>query len=192
MNSLDIALLLIVVLSIFSSFRKGLSREIIGLAAVALGLLLGAWFYGSASVYVQPYFNSPLAAKLAGFFIVFALVFLAGVLVRFIVGKFLRVTRLSFFDHLLGAAFGAVRGLLIAVALLTGVMAFAKDGKPPAAVTNSRLAPYVSQGARVIAALAPHELKEGFRKSYSEAETAWNSAVERRAHGLSASEKGNQ
>jgi membrane protein required for colicin V production len=189
MNWLDIILLLIVAVSVMTSFRKGLSREIIGLASVILGLLLGIWFYGTASVWVQPYVSSPLAAKLAGFFLVFTLVFLAGVVVRVIVGKFLRVTRLSIVDHLMGAAFGAARGLLIAVALLTGVMAFAKDGKPPSFVTESRLAPYVSQGARLFAALAPHELKEGFRRTYAEAKSAWDSAVEHRIHGRPKAEK---
>jgi uncharacterized membrane protein required for colicin V production len=94
----------------------------------------------------------------------------------------LKVTRLSIIDHLLGAAFGVARGLLIAVALLTGIMAFAKDGKPPAAVDESRLAPYVSEGSRLFVALAPHELKEGFRRTYAEAKSAWDSAVQHRIH----------
>lgn len=179
MNWLDIVLLLIVGFSVLTSFRKGLSREIIGLVSVVLGLLLGVWFYGTASIYVRPYVSSPLAAKLAGFFLVFALVFLAGVLLRFLVGKFLRVTKLSFVDHLMGAGFGAARGILFSVALLTGIMAFAKDGEPPAAIKESRMAPYVSQGARVFAAMAPHEFREGFRKTYAEAKEAWNSAVKK-------------
>ncbi len=187
MNWLDVLLLLIVAISVLTSFRKGLSREVIGLASVFFGLLLGLWFYGPASVYIKPYVSSRGAANLAGFFVVFLLVFLVGVLVRFIVGKFLRVTGLSVVDHILGACFGAARGLLIAVALLTGVMAFASDGKPPASVTESRLAPYVSQGARLFAAIAPHELHEGFRKTYAEARSAWDSALqhagERQAQG---------
>ncbi len=51
-----------------------------------------------------------------------------------------------------------------------GVMAFSQNGKPPRAVVNSRLAPYVLQGARVFVGMAPHELKEGFHKTYAEGE----------------------
>jgi uncharacterized membrane protein required for colicin V production len=189
MNWLDIVLLLIVAISVITSFRKGLSREIIGLASVFIGLLLGIWFYGTAAIYLQPYFSSRTAANLAGFFFVFVLVFLAGIIVRYIMGKFLRVTGLSIVDHLLGAAFGAARGLLIAVALITGIMAFARDGKPPSSVTGSRLAPYVSVGSRLFVAMAPHELKEGFRRTYAEAKSAWNSAMERRLHGRPKAEK---
>ena len=178
MNWFDIALILILGLSVATSFRKGLSREIIGLASVVAGLVLGVWFYGTAASWLEPYLSSPMAAKLGGFLLVFFGVILLGSLVRFIVGKFLRVTGLSIFDHALGAVFGAVRGGLICVALITGMMAFAKDGQPPQAILHSRIAPYMARVGQVTAAIAPHEMNEGFDKSYHAAKTAWNSAVE--------------
>jgi membrane protein required for colicin V production len=90
----------------------------------------------------------------------------------------LRVTGLSIFDHLLGAGFGAVRGILISAALIMAIMAFSRGDKPPASVVSSRVAPYVVDTARGFAALAPHELKEGFRKTYGEVKTAWGRALE--------------
>ena len=179
MNWLDIVLLLILIASIVTSFRKGLTREIIGLAAVVVGLLLGTWFYGSAGALVLPYLNSRTAANFAGFFMVFCGVLLLGSLVSFVLGKFLKVTGLSFFDHALGAGFGLIRGTLIAVALIMGVMAFSQGHAPPRSVVDSRLAPYVVQGARVFASLAPYELKEGFHKTYAEAQSAWEEAVKK-------------
>jgi len=95
----------------------------------------------------------------------------------------LRVTGLSIVDHLLGAGFGVVRGALIAVALLMGIMAFSDTNHPPAAIVNSRLAPYVAGAAQLFADVAPHELKEGFRKTYSEVKSAWATAVEQHVHG---------
>ena len=177
MNWLDVVLLMIIAFSIFGSFRKGLSRQIIHLAAVVAGILLGAWFYGRVAEYLEPHLSSPTAAKLGGFLIVFLAVMLLGAVVSWIVGKFLRVTGLSFVDHLLGAGFGLVQGVLVSAALLMGVMAFSRDGKPPQSVEESRMAPYVSQGARVFAAMAPHELKEGFSQSYGQAKAAWHHAV---------------
>jgi membrane protein required for colicin V production len=182
MNWLDVILLLIIAASVYGSFRKGLSRQIIHLASVILGILLGAWFYGRVAEFLEPHVSSPTAAKLGGFLIVFCGVLLLGAIVSWIVGKFLRVTGLSIVDHLLGAVFGLLRGLLVAVALIMGVMAFSKDGKPPRAVEESRIAPYVSQAARFFAAMAPHELKEGFHKSYQQAEIAWNRTVKNRTH----------
>jgi membrane protein required for colicin V production len=183
MNWLDIVVLLIVAASVFTSFRKGLSREIIGLVSVVLALLLGIWFYGTVAGFLSPYLSSRAVANLGGFFLVFAGVLLLGHLVSYVVGKFLRVTGLSIVDHLLGAGFGAARGVLIVVALLMGVMAFADTNHPPAAVVHSRLAPYVAGAAQLFADVAPHELKEGFRKTYSEVKSAWEAAVEQHVHG---------
>jgi membrane protein required for colicin V production len=123
--------------------------------------------------------KSRTAANCGGFFLVFCGFVLLGSLLSFVLGKFLRVTGLSIFDHALGAGFGLVRGTLIAVALIMGFMAFSRDGKAPLSVVNSRMAPYVVQGAQVFAAMAPHELKEGFHKSYAEAKSAWDSPLKK-------------
>jgi len=173
MNWLDVVLALILLASLVRSFRKGLSREVIGLVAVCLALVLGIWLYGLAGAYLIPYLSSRAAANFAGFAIVFCGVMLAGGLVSLIVGRFLKITGLSFFDHLLGAGFGILRGVLISVALVTAIMAFSTGDRPPASVVNSRLAPYVLGASRVVAAMAPHEVNEGFRKAYAHVKSAW-------------------
>ncbi|HEV3332763.1 MAG TPA: CvpA family protein [Bryobacteraceae bacterium] len=173
MNWLDVVLALILVASVVTSFRKGLSREVIGLVAVCLALVLGIWLYGLAGSYLIPYLSSRAMANFAGFAIVFCGVMLAGGLVSLFVGRFLKITGLSFFDHILGAGFGILRGMLIAVALVTGIMAFSTSDRPPASVVNSHLAPYVVGAARMVAAIAPYEVKEGFRKTYARVKSAW-------------------
>jgi membrane protein required for colicin V production len=178
MNWLDVVLLAILAASVAMSFRKGLSREVIGLASVVLAIVLGIWFYGAAGAWLIPYLSSRVLANFAGFLLVFCGVMLVGHLVSYIVGRFLKVTGLSIFDHLLGAVFGAVRGILISVALIMAIMAFSQGDKPPSSVVNSRTAPYVVDAARAFAALAPHELKEGFRKTYDQVKTAWGKALE--------------
>jgi membrane protein required for colicin V production len=179
MNWLDLVLAIIIVASVMMSFRKGLSREVIGLVSVVLALVLGAWFYGTAGAFLLRYVSSPSVANFAGFFLVFTGVMLLGGLVSYIVGKFLRVTGLSIVDHALGAGFGLLRGTLVAVALVMGMMAFAQGDKPPASVVESRLAPYVVDAARLFAGMAPHELKEGFRKSYAQVKEAWSNAIDK-------------
>jgi membrane protein required for colicin V production len=177
MNWLDVVLGLIVLASVLASFRKGLSREIIGLVSVGLAILLGIWLYGSASGYLSPYIQSRTAANFAGFALVFCAVLLLGSLVGLIVEKFLRISGLSFLDHLLGLGFGLLRGLLIGVALITGIVGFSPGDRPPEEVVHSRLAPYVAGGSRFVAALAPHELKEGFRLTYARVRAAWAHAA---------------
>jgi membrane protein required for colicin V production len=179
MNWLDIVLLLILGLSVAASFRKGLSREVIGLLSVVLALILGVWFYGTAGAFLEPYVSSRATANFAGFFLVFFGLLLAGALVSYLLGKFLKVTGLSLVDRLLGAGFGLLRGIVVAVALILGIMAFTPSEGAPVSVVNSRVAPYVVDAARVCAAMAPRELKEGFRKSYAQVKSAWGRALEK-------------
>ncbi|MGA2275848.1 MAG: CvpA family protein [Bryobacteraceae bacterium] len=179
MNWLDVVLGLILVASVVDAFRRGFTREIIELVAVVLGFVLGLWFYGWAGSFLEPHLKSPQVAHFAGFLLVFCGVLLVGALVGFVVGKFLKVTGLSFFDHLLGAGFGALRAALISVVLVSGLMAFSRGDAPPAAVANSRLAPYLVGTANLAADMAPHEFKEGFRKAYGQVKQAWANARRR-------------
>lgn len=189
MNWLDVLLVLIVAASVVASFRKGLSREVIGLVSVCLALFLGIWLYGSAGGYLVPYLSSRAVANFAGFAIVFCVVMVLGGIVSFIVGKFLKVTGLSFFDHVLGAGFGIVQGILISVALIVGIMAFSPGENPPDAVVYSRTAPYMVDAARIVVAMAPYELKEGFRKTYARVKTAWAEAARKGIRGRPNGEK---
>ena len=182
MNWLDVVLLAVLAVSAALSFRKGLTREVVGLASVVLAILLGIWFYGAAGSFLAPYLSSRGLANFAGFLLVFCGVLLLGHLVSYAIGKFLKVTGLSIFDHLLGAVFGALRGLLITVALVMAIMAFSPADKPPPSVVNSCTAPYVVDAARAFAAMAPHELKEGFRKTYDSVKAAWGKALEEGIH----------
>ena len=179
MNWLDIVLLIIIAGSVASSLRRGITREIIALASVILALILGTWFYGVAGAFLLPYVSSKEIAHFVGFILVFVGVLIVGALVGALVGRLLKISGLSFLDHLLGALFGAVRGILICVALMMAVLAFSTEGHPPEAVVRSRVAPYVVDASRVCAAAAPHELKEGFRKTYAQVKAAWADALEK-------------
>jgi membrane protein required for colicin V production len=115
-------------------------------------------------------------ANLIGFLLVVFAVLLLGWMLGWIVNRFLRTIGLSFFDRLLGAAFGLVRGLLIAIALLTAYMAFGPQidsktvsgGSTDKAVLHSRIAPYVLDASHLFVAIAPMELKSSFLKQYAQ------------------------
>ena len=184
MNWLDAVLILILLISVATSFRKGLSREVIGLVTVVFALLAGAWFYGVAGGWLAPFLSSRGLANFLGFGMVFAAVMLLGVMVSFTIGRMLKLTGLSLFDRILGAAFGIVRGVLVGVALILGLMAFTPGGGPPSSVVHSRMAPYVVDAARFFASMAPHELREGFRKSYAQVKLAWSKAVDKGLRGV--------
>ena len=176
MNWLDYLLIAILLFSTLMSARKGFSREIIGLAAALVALVLGMWFYGLAGSFLLPWVSSARVANLIGFLLVVFAVLLCGGLLGWIVSRFLRTIGLSFLDRLLGAAFGLVRGLLIAMALLTAFLAFGPevDSKTvSASVVNSRIAPWVLGASHAFVTIAPMELKSSFRRQYAQVKSAW-------------------
>jgi membrane protein required for colicin V production len=186
-NWLDAALILIIAFSIWRSFAKGLTREVVGLLSVVVGIFAGTWLYGTAAAWIEPYVNSRATAGFLGFLAVFLGIILLGSLISFILSKMLRVTGLSFFDRLLGAAFGIARGVLMAAALVMALLAFAPGAKadtPPQSVADSRLAPLVVDAARVFVAAAPRDLKDRFRRSYAQVKTYWENSLKKGIHSL--------
>jgi membrane protein required for colicin V production len=182
MNWLDLVLGIILLVCIVNGFRRGFSRQIIGLVSGVLALLLGIWFYGIPGAWFATYLSSPALASAAGFALIFIGVLGVGGAVSAVVHRFLNFTGLSIFDHALGAGFGLARGALIAIAIVMGTMAFLRTDKPPRAIVESRLAPYVVDAARLVASMAPHDVKDGFRKTYAQVKSAWNHALEKGIH----------
>ncbi|HUJ20629.1 MAG TPA: CvpA family protein [Bryobacteraceae bacterium] len=191
MNWLDVVLLLLIAGSIITSFRKGFSRELIGLISVVVGLFCGLWFYGSAGALLRPYLSSDGIANFCGFLLVFFGVLILGAVLGYLFGRLVKAAGLTTFDRILGAGFGAVRGLLLAVALIVAIVAFAPGPSvdaPPRAVVHSRFAPYVIDTAHLFASLAPRELKDGFRKHYGQVKSIWDDALKKGVHRLPDSE----
>lgn len=175
MNWLDYVLLAIITISALMSARRGLSREIFGLIGMVLALVLGMWFYRMAGSMLSGFVKSEGIANLLGFLIVGAGVLIFVSIVGRIVNRFIKTIGLSFFDRLTGAAFGAVRGLLIAISLVTAVTAFAPwvDSKTVSeAVVHSQIAPWVLDASHLVVAIAPMDLKESFGKQYSRLKAA--------------------
>ena len=57
-NWLDALLILVLAFSVWRSFAKGLTREVIGLLSVVVGIFLGTWLYGTVGNWVEPHVSS--------------------------------------------------------------------------------------------------------------------------------------
>ncbi len=181
MNWLDFLLIAVLAFSTVRSFLKGFTREIVGMVAALLALVLAMWFYGLAGSYVSPWVGVGAVANAIGFGIVVIGVLIAGSLVGWIVSRFIRTIGLSFFDRLLGAVFGFLRGLLVTMAILTAYTAFGPHGEKdsaPSAVVHSRIAPRILEASHLFVAIAPMELKQSFGKGYDDIRTAISGKAE--------------
>jgi len=174
MNWIDLILILVVGLSVLTGLTAGFARVGIGFIAAILGIFIGFWSYGIVGAYVLDYVSSRQMANLIGFFVIFFAVVVAGSIVGAILSKFFKWAGLSWFDRLLGGAFGLVRGFVIAAAMATVFLAFAPSPPPPS-VVDSKLLPYVVDVSGVLAAMTPRDIKEAFHAARDKAQKDWAS-----------------
>jgi membrane protein required for colicin V production len=176
MSVLDILLMAMVGGSVAAGFFAGFSRAAIGLVAVIGGIVFGLWFYGIPAAWARQALRSEAAANVLGFLAVFLAFQVAGAVLGKILAKLFKWTGLTFLDRLTGAAFGLVRGALVAVALVAVLMAFA--GRPvPGWMAGSRLLPYAIDAADVCAAIAPKALKDAFGETMAAVREGWKERV---------------
>lgn len=84
---------------------------------------------------------------------------------------------LRWFDRLLGAAFGLVKGALIVAVLVMALAAFGQGSKGFAeSLADSRFGSYFLVVGRAATWLAPYELREGFRQGAKAIGTVKDSA----------------
>ena len=173
MNWLDVVLALILSLSFIAAAWNGLSREVVRLLAVGGGIVAGMWWYEDLAVHLQPHTRNPELASLAAFLSIVVGSLLAGGIVARVLGKILHWTGLRWFDRLLGAAFGLVRGLLVATAVVLAVVAFQPSAGSVDVIAESRLAPWVLHGASAATSMAPYNLRTRFDQGFARVRAAW-------------------
>jgi len=109
---------------------------------------------------------------------VFLLFVLAGALIGRVLSRLFRWTGLSWLDRLLGAAFGFVRGAIVAAVFITVLMAFTPT-PPPSWMVDSVVLPYAMGASRIASELAPAAIKNAFRDSMNEIRKIWDEEVRR-------------
>lgn len=177
MNWLDVVLGLTLASSVVFGGMKGFARTVVGITATLAAFFLAVWFYGAAGSMFMEYVSSKAVANFLGFIAVFALVILAGAVTGRLLAMAFKWAGIGWLDRTLGACFGLLRGLLISIAIVMVVMAFSLN-PPPSSIVESEIAPYVLEAARIFSKVAPHELTDGFQKSYEKVHAAWSKAVE--------------
>jgi membrane protein required for colicin V production len=185
MSWLDFVFGIIIIASVAAGFAKGFIRIGIGFIAALIGIVMASWFYGTAAGWLTPYVTSPGVANFLGFLTIFAIVLSFGALVSTLLVRVFKLVGLSWLDRFLGAVFGVVRGLLISVALLMIMLAFA-PAKTHNAVVDSYFSPYVMESANLLSRVAPFELKDGFRRGYEEIKKAWGATMKKKPKKLPA------
>ena len=140
--------------------------------ATIAGFIAGFWFYGVAADELMPWVHNPVAAKVAGFALIFIGVMIAGSLAGWLIARLFSLIGLTWLDHLLGGGAGFLRGVVIVAAMVAAIVA-SSPLSPPAFLAESRVAPYATRVSSVLAEFAPRELREGFEQQMQKLKRHW-------------------
>ena len=130
MTWIDIAAIVVVVLSLLLGVMRGLVREIFSLTAWVLAAVIAAVYGPWVAKYVPPLIPGPLFATVAGFLIVFVVVLIAAGIIGLLLTRIIRAAGLGAGDRFLGGVFGVLRGVIImAIAvMIAGLTPLTQEG----------------------------------------------------------------
>jgi membrane protein required for colicin V production len=158
LSVLDWVIVFVVLFSVLQAISSGFVREFFAFLGVIAGYLIAAWEYPAVAVFYARFMNSPWPAQISAFFTVFVVVsLLAGVIGAF-ASRVIRGVGLRWFDRLLGAAFGFVRGVIVSVVVVMALAAFA----PQWGLAQSRIAPFMLASGRTLVWAAPGDFRQRF------------------------------
>jgi membrane protein required for colicin V production len=124
MTWVDLAIVILMALSVLEGLSEGFFRSIFSLGGLLLGLVLAAWNYDRAAAILMPLVRIERVANAIGFLLIALLVMAAAGIVGTFLAKTMHQLGLGCLDKLAGAAFGFVKGALLVMLCILVAVAF--------------------------------------------------------------------
>lgn len=118
MNTVDVVLLAIVLLSILLGIIRGAVGEILSLVSLAINLLVANRYAGDVAPWVVKHVNIPGAQYALAFILVYGLMWLVTSTISHFIAAITGALGLGWLDRTLGVIFGAIRGIAIVLILV--------------------------------------------------------------------------
>ena len=141
MNWLDIAIIIIIVAFVVTAYRAGLTREVITLISVIIGIIIAGQLYDNLTTDVLVFMDDRDGADAVSFLVLFGAVYLFGQILAYTLKTGASLLMLGWANHIGGAVFGLLKALIVIEVLLI-VFAAYPELKMDGPVAGSELAPY--------------------------------------------------
>ena len=156
----------VLLLSAIIGLFRGFIREVLSLAAwIGAGWVTLAYFAEAREFASQQIENELFAGIVGGACLFLVTLIVLMIIARLIAGGAERTKMLGPLDRLLGFVFGGLRGAVIVCVAYLLVVALLTDAETrPDWVAQSRLMPYVEQGADMLKQLIPEDVQNGYTR----------------------------
>ncbi len=128
MNTLDLILIAILLISVIIGLIRGGVREILSIVGLALAIFLAFTFADKIGKdYISKFFDSPSISYTVAFTLIIIITILAVGLVNLLISQLLKASGLSFLNRFLGIVFGFIRGgvissiIILVLGLIPGI-----------------------------------------------------------------------
>ena len=169
MNSVDIAVVIVLLVSGVIALVRGFVYEVLAMAGWVLAALAALWGLPYIRPLIAPHITNQTVADLAGGAGIFLVVLLISSFITHSISRQVRKSAISAVDRSLGFAFGLLRGLVLAsLFFMVADMFFGTD--EPAVLATAKTRPMLATGSRLIQSLIPGRSQiEGKAKAAAEA-----------------------
>jgi membrane protein required for colicin V production len=155
MTTMDVIVLLLLIGGAVLGTLAGFVTEVLSLFAWAAALFALKLLHSPISHFLAEIVGSPGAAAVVAFVLVFLATFLLGKFVAHSLGRRTRQSILGPLDRLLGAGFGALKGLLIATVAFLAINLLldiwsGKDAMRPQWMRSSKTFPLLNASGRAV------------------------------------------
>jgi len=164
MSPVDIAIIVVVLVSALIGIFRGFIREVLSLASWLVALYVAYTFAAQGAVYLEPYISQKELRGIASFAAIFVCTLIVVSIISYIIYRLFALAGITGLDRSLGAIFGLVRGAVV-VALLILAATF-MDFTPHPWFQTSKLAIYFAPLTDFILTLLPPEVAENFPLRY--------------------------
>jgi membrane protein required for colicin V production len=124
MNWLDIAVILVIASMTLAAYSSGFIREVITLIAVVAGIIIAGLLYERLAEDVLVFIDDEDAAEAIAFLALFGGVYLMGQIGAYVLKTGAALLMLGQLDHLGGAVFGLIKGVLVVEMLIIILAAY--------------------------------------------------------------------
>ena len=161
MNILDIVFIILLFFFLARGLMRGLLMELASIGGLLLGFYAANHYRTLALPLVRKVVDNPDHATLAAYVLVFLAVMAAVTIIVAVLRHVLKVSMLSWADHLLGGVLGFLKGALLS-AIIVLVLTMAMPGAE--FVQGSLIRPHLTQVSDWMSRFLPEDLKDDYQQ----------------------------